>query len=93
MKTLVLAALAGTMLAATSAIPRQQDLVKAELVSTSLGRKADMTVGQGAVAPHSQAAPRTSDYPCMDYNPVKRTCGLHRNQEPSWLSNDTPMDG
>jgi hypothetical protein len=83
MKTLVLATLVGAMLAVSSAIPQQRGLIRDEAIFASLGQNGD----------HSQAAPRTTNYPCMDYNPAKRTCGLHQNQEPSWLSNDTLMDG
>jgi hypothetical protein len=92
MKTVVLATFAGAMLAASSAIPRQQNLITADLVAI-MGQKADMTEGQNAVAPHNQAAARTTNYPCMDYNPAKGTCGLHQNQEPRWLSNDGPTNG
>jgi hypothetical protein len=93
MKTVVLATFAGGMLAAGSGIPRPQNLVKVDFVATSLGQKAEMTEGRGAVAPHNQAVARTTNYPYVDYNPVKRTCGLHQNQEPLWLSNDAPTNG
>jgi hypothetical protein len=92
MKTVVLATLAGAMLAASSAIPRQQGVAKAESDATSLGQKTDMTEDQGALAPHSQAARRILNYPCMDYNSVKKTCGLQQNREPRWMFNNTPTD-
>lgn len=87
---IVVIALAGAVLAASYATPRQQGLVKAESDSTSLGQKTDMTEGQSALAPHSRAAPRILNYPCMDYNPAKKTCGLQQNREPRWMFNNTP---